>query len=91
VNSSMTFVASGPCQVAPIQRTGAPPRRAIGRRGDARRRPCRGLSTHACVTGVTSPTHNRPSPTISRHPRPLPRAHAQLPPELHHPPLAPPR
>jgi hypothetical protein len=57
------------------------PRRAIGRRGDARRRPCCGLSTRACVTGVTSPTHNRPSPTIRRLPQPLPRAHT-LPPEL---------
>jgi hypothetical protein len=62
-------------QVAPIHRTGAPLRRASGRRGDVRRRPCCGHSTHACVTGVTSPTHNRPSPTISRPPRPLPRAH----------------
>jgi hypothetical protein len=80
VNSPVTFVASGPCQVAPIHRTGAPPRRTIGRRGDACRRPCRGLSTRACVTGMTSPTHNRPSPTISRPPRPLPRARAQPPP-----------
>jgi hypothetical protein len=67
------------------------PRRAIGCRGDARRRPCRGLSTRACVTGVTSPTHNRPSLTKRRPPRPLPRTHAQPPPELRRPPLAPPR
>jgi hypothetical protein len=40
---------------------------------------------------MTSPTHSRPSPTISRPPRPLPRAHAQPPPELRRSPLAPPR
>jgi hypothetical protein len=80
VNSPVTSVASGSWQVAPIHQTGAHPRRAIGRRGDARRRPHRGLSTRACVTGVTSPLHNRPSPTISRPPRPLPRAHTQPPP-----------
>jgi hypothetical protein len=64
------------CQVAPIHRIGAPPQCAIGCRGDARRRPCCGHSTRACVTGVTSSTHNWPSPTISRPPRSLPRAHA---------------
>jgi hypothetical protein len=69
VNSLLTFVASGLCQVAPL---------------------CH-LSTRACVTGVTSPTHNRPSPTIRRPPRPLPRVHAQPPPELRSPPLTPPR
>jgi hypothetical protein len=89
VNSPVTFMASDRARWRQSTGPAHHPRRAIGRRGDARRRPCRGLSTHACVTGVTPPTHNRPSPTISRPPRPLPRAHAQPPPKLRRPPLAP--
>jgi hypothetical protein len=53
------------------------PRRAVGRRGDARRRPCRGLSTRAYVTGVTSTAVYWPSSTISRPPRPLHCAHTR--------------
>jgi hypothetical protein len=44
-------------------------------RRTARGRPCRGLFTRAYVTGVTSLAVYRPSPTISRPPRPLHCAH----------------
>jgi hypothetical protein len=56
----VTPVASGPRQVAPIHRTAHRSWRAIGRRSDARCRPCRGFSTRACVTGMTPLAPNRP-------------------------------
>jgi hypothetical protein len=69
-NSPVTPVASGPCQVAPIHRPAHRPWHAIGRRSDACRRPCCGLSTRACVTGVTPLAPNRPSAGIKTSPGP---------------------
>jgi hypothetical protein len=64
------FAVSVLHEVAPIHRPAHRPWRAIGPRSDAHRRPCCGLSTRVCVTGVTPLAPNRPSAGIKTSPQP---------------------
>jgi hypothetical protein len=60
VNSPVTFVASGPCQVAPIHRTGAPP--AVRHWPPERRTsPAMPWPFHACLCHRRGLTHSQPT------------------------------